>query len=378
MKRVSPTQWHHDAQSQNIALDVAIADALAQDPIIVFSLSGGKDSSAATLATIAFLDAIGHPAKNRYAIHADLGLIEWPTTTDFVAQIAAELALPLSIVQNSTKGLLPRWRQRFENAKRRYANLETYNLIGPFSSASLRFCTSDTKIGPIGSHLAKAHRGRTIISVVGIRREESASRASAPVSRQDTRFASPSNRFGTKMITWHPILEWSADEVYAYHEARQFPLHVAYTRYRMSRLSCAHCVLASAADARKSIDSGQNEASLNEIVELEITSTFSFQPTRWLSDLAPATSYPDLTSALATAKSLGTERKTLESQLPSDLRFTRGWPPRVPDMDEAKTIAMAREVILAHHNLPNLYPTPAAVTDRFARLHACKPRLIAA
>ena len=36
---------------------------------IVFSLSGGKDSSAAALAVTEFLDSVGHPAEKLSLIH---------------------------------------------------------------------------------------------------------------------------------------------------------------------------------------------------------------------------------------------------------------------------------------------------------------------
>lgn len=369
MLHSSPIDWLDRAMSHKIALDPLIADALSNDPIIVYSLSGGKDSSAAAMATSAFLDAIGHPRTSRFAIHADLGLIEWPSTPTFVSHVAELLKTPLNVVQNSTQGLLPRWRQRFDNAKRRYRDLETYALIGPFSSASLRFCTSDTKVSPIGSFLAKAHRGRTIISTVGIRREESATRAIAPVSRLDTRFASVNNRWGTKMITWHPIIEWSEAEVFEHHTAEDFPLHEAYNTYGLTRLSCAYCVLASTRDLSRSLASRQNEQSLREILSLEISSTFSFQPTRWLADLAKSRLSSTEIKHLEQSKERAAERRAMEAQLPSDLRFTRGWPPRVPDNSEAVQICDARARILEHHDLPNLFPTPAMVIDRFAALH---------
>ena len=60
----------------DIAFTPEIEDAFAGNCEVVFSLSGGKDSSAAALAVIALLDRIGHPKAHRHAIHADLGQIE--------------------------------------------------------------------------------------------------------------------------------------------------------------------------------------------------------------------------------------------------------------------------------------------------------------
>src|SRR3546814_11897536 len=90
-----------------------------------------------------------------------------------------------------------RWEQRFLSGKRRYETLETYNLIGPWSSASLRFCTSELKVQVIGPELARRYRGETIVSVIGLRRDESPSRRSTPISRSDERLPKPGNAAGT-------------------------------------------------------------------------------------------------------------------------------------------------------------------------------------
>ena len=74
--------------------------------------------------------------------------------------------------------------------------------------------------------------------------------------------------------------------------------------------------------------------------------------------------------AIAQAKRKALERRSLEASLPSDLKYIKGWPPRVPDYDEARAIADVRRTILAHHHLDTPYPTPSKIIDRFAELHA--------
>lgn len=54
--------------------------------------------------------------------------------------------------------------------------------------------------------------------------------------------------------------------------------------------------------------------------------------------------------------------------MPADLRFVKGWPPRVPTQDEALQIAAARGAILRRHGLRNLYAKPALVRARFEEL----------
>ncbi|BBB14332.1 phosphoadenosine phosphosulfate reductase domain-containing protein [Sphingopyxis sp. FD7] len=354
-----------------IALDPEVTSALRQGAHVIFSLSGGKDSSAAAFAVNAHLDMIGHPRDRRHAIHADLGIIEWLSTPAMVERIAAMLAVELTVVRRKAGGLIERWEQRWASSLRRYENLETYQLVSPFSSARLRFCTGETKVQPIGSFLRASLAGETVISVVGIRREESLSRAAAPVSKRDTRFAPEGNRAGTRMLTWHPIVDWSAKQVFAYHAAHAIPLHEAYDR-GADRLSCSYCVLAGLNNLMVSAQCEGNHPAYRSIVGIEINSGFSFQPGRWLGDIRPEILGSDQRRGLAAAKRLAVERRTLESRLPADLRFTKGWPPRIPAHDEAETICSVRGTLTSRLRIANRWPTARAVRERFAELHAAK------
>lgn len=135
-----------------LALPPAILDAVERGAWIVFNLSGGKDSSAAMFAVNLILDALGHPRERRIAIHADLGRAEWDETPATVEDLAAHAGVPLTIVRRNAGDLFDRWATRFANGKARYEALETYNLIGPWSSSALRFCTSEMKAHVIGPH----------------------------------------------------------------------------------------------------------------------------------------------------------------------------------------------------------------------------------
>lgn len=57
-----------------------------------------------------------------------------------------------------------------------------------------------------------------------------------------------------------------------------------------------------------------------------------------------------------------------EASLPADLRFQKGWPPRLPTTSEAARIAEVRARILGHHGLPNLYPRAGDIIGRFTEL----------
>ncbi|MFW2854660.1 phosphoadenosine phosphosulfate reductase family protein [Sphingomonas sp. TX0543] len=112
------------------------------------------------------------------------------------------------------------------------------NLIGPWSSSALRFCTSEMKAHVIGPHLARLLRGQTIINVLGLRRDESIARSRTPEWKADARYAAAGNPHGTAMMLWNPIAHWTTPQVFAAHDTLGIPLHVAYTCYQSSRLSC--------------------------------------------------------------------------------------------------------------------------------------------
>lgn len=367
---IAPVPAYASPAAPPIALPREIAAALRGGAWAVFNLSGGKDSSAALFAAMPMLDALGHPRERRIAVHADLGRAEWDTTPATVEAIAARAGIELMIRRRQSGDLFERWHQRFEAGKARYENLSTYNLIGPWSSASLRFCTSEQKAQVIGPYLARHLAGQTIIQIIGIRRDESSARSAAPNWKRDTRFAASGNRAGTKMLIWHPVIDWSSADVFAFHEANAIPLHEAYTRYGSTRLSCRYCVLQSLADQQAAVACASNHEAFIHLVALEARSTFSFQPGRWLADTARHLLPESLAANLVRAKHDAADRRQLEAAMPANLRFQRGWPPRVPTPDEADAIAAARAPILRRHDLENRFPTGRAVRDRFADLIA--------
>lgn len=353
-----------------VALDATIRKTIDSETVVVFSLSGGKDSTAAAIAASDYLDNIGHPMTNRFAIHADLGQIEWPETPRFVEEIAGRLQLPLIVVRRNGGGMIERWYQRWESSKRRYIDLETYQLVSPWSSAALRFCTAELKVAPINRELKRRFAGRTIISVIGIRREESAARAKAPISRRDLRSAPEGNRAGTIMLAWHPIVEWKTDQVFARHGQANLPLHSAYSA-GSTRLSCAYCVLSSINNLEVAASQPGNLDALKRITDLELDSAFAFQPSRWLTSVAPH-EIENAERRLGTATRLRELRASLEGRLPKDLMFKRGWPPRIPSQAEARAIANVRGRLLAEYGWKNRYPEAEAIRGRFEELHSAQ------
>lgn len=357
-----------------IAITPDIIEALKAGAWVVFNLSGGKDSTAAMAAVNLYLDLIGHPRQRRMAIHADLGRAEWDSTPATVEAIAAAGGVPLTVVRRAAGDLVDRWIQRFESGKRRYEALETYNLIGPWSSASLKFCQSEMKIATIGPAIARALRGEHVISVVGIRRDESHNRAQTAVAKADTRFATPGNRYGTAMSLWHPIVDWTTADVFRAHDILGLLLHEAYSVWRATRLSCRYCIFASLHDLQASAAAPPNSAVYRELVGIEARSTFPFQPSRWLSDVAPHLLSRALRADIVRAKADQAERRRIEAAMPSGLRYVKGWPPRLPTAAEASAILAARRPILRRHGLAERYPTESSIMVRFEELMAIGAR----
>lgn len=350
----------------DLAIDDNVRAAIATGAPVAYSLSGGKDSVSIAHATDRMLDRLGHPRDRRIAIHADLGRIEWQSTPATVEAAAAAIGVPLVVVRRKAGDLISRWERRFELGCARYADLLTYHLTGPWSSATNRFCTAELKTQVILPELLRQWRGTTIVSVVGIRREESLRRRFAPVSKREGKAWTRVD--GGNVLTWHPGVAVREPEVFAYIQAEGLPLAEAYP-LGSSRFGCSFCVLASANDIEVAARAPGNRGALLHLVEMEAISTFSFQSDRWLGDVAPDLLPASLAADFARGKALAVQRRQLEESLPANLRYVKGWPQRIPTLAEAKVIANVRAQILAMHNLDSPYRLARQVRDRIAVLH---------
>lgn len=357
------------SQIRPISTDPMIDAAVRNGAQVVFNLSGGKDCGAVSALTNAYLDSIGHPRDRRLAIHADLGRAEWRSTPAQVQAQADALGLPLVVVSAKSGDLVSRFENRWERGLSDYTDLKLYNLRGPWSSPSLKFCQSEKKIQVMGPHLARTFRGQTIINVVGIRREESTGRKNAEVAKLDTRFAKPGNRAGTAMMLWHPGVDLLVDEVFAANELHGVPLAEGYG-LGSTRWSCAFCIMGSENDLTVSASVESNHWVYRHYVGMEASSTFSFQASRWLADVAPHLLSAGLASDIQRAKGLAAERRAIEATLPARHRFVDGWPLHIPTMDEAEAICVGRSNILRMHGREDVYCTAKLVRDRFAELVA--------
>lgn len=355
-----------------IATTPLIESLLSNHAPVAFGVSGGKDSDALALATCAHLDAIGHRGP-RVLIHSDLGRVEWRESLPQCERLAQYLGLELIVVRRQAGDLLERWQTRWANNVARYAALECVKIILPWSTASMRFCTSELKTAIICRELIKRFPGQTIVSAAGIRREESAARAKAPISKPQNKLTS--TKHNTSGYDWLPIADWTKQQVLDLHTAAGFPLHSAYATN--SRVSCMFCILASRSDLLASTAWPESHDLYRAMVQLEIASTFSFQDSGWLADLAPHLLSDEQRRGLENAKQRAKEREAIEAEIPSHLLYVKGWPTVMPTAAEARLLARVRVRIGELLGIEVQYNDADAIIGRYAELMAARPSMVA-
>ena len=198
-----------------------IKSAIDDGALVVISHSGGKDSQA-----MAALVRGVVPADQIVVIHAELPGVDWDGTEDHARATTAGLD--------------------FYTVRAAKTFFDMVEHRGMFPSPKYRQCTSDLKRDPINTKiraLAKARGATLIVNCLGLRAEESTSRARQPVVKINKRMS----KAGRTMIDWLPIHDLTTAEVFAViKDAGQSP-HWAY-QAGMSRLSCCFCIMASRQD----------------------------------------------------------------------------------------------------------------------------------
>lgn len=343
---------------------------LAGAPVAI-GVSGGGDSDLAGFETMRYLDSIGHTGP-RVLIHSDLGRVEWRESLPQCERLAVRLGLELVVVKRKSGDLMDRWLVRWHNNCKRYAELSCVKMILPWSTPSMRFCTSELKTSIICRDLVERFPGKTIISVAGIRRDESPKRALAPIVAEQSKLESKT--FATIGFDWHPILAWTKKEVFDYHQEVSFPLHSAYTEYGSTRVSCCYCILGSLHDLIASAKHPENQDIYREMVELEAISAFSFQDKQWLGDIAPELLDESMIAGVKAAKQKVLDRERIECAIPHHLLYTAGWPTILPTYQEAEILAQVRRQISELYMMPVQYTDADSIRDRYQFLMDEKAR----
>jgi 3'-phosphoadenosine 5'-phosphosulfate sulfotransferase (PAPS reductase)/FAD synthetase len=357
-----------------LATTPEVDSLLAAHAPVAIGVSGGKDSCAAALATIAHLDAIGHGGP-QILVHSDLGRVEWKDSLPTCERLAARLGRELVVLRRRAGDMMDRWSVRWRNNVARYARLACVKLILPWSTASMRFCTSELKTAVICGHLVKRFPGQTILSVSGIRRDESTKRKRAPVAKRQKKLTR--KKHATAGLDWNAIVTWQRADVLAYLENQRFPLHEAYTVFGSSRVSCAYCIMASRADLVASTTCRDNREIYREMVDLEVRSSFAFQDDQWLGDVAPGLLDADLRSGLAHAKEVARVRREAEARIPKHLLYTRNWPTCIPTFAEAELLAEVRTIVSSAVGIRAAYLEPDSIVARYRELMDLKQLKVA-
>jgi len=308
--------------------------------VVAIGVSGGKDSQATAIRLAQYLDKIGHTGP-RLLIHSDLGVVEWQESLPVCERLAKRLGWELVVVRRTAGDLMDRWEKRWANNVKRYAELACVKLILPWSTPGMRFCTSELKTDIICRELTKRYPGQKILSVTGVRHDESTARAKMPIAQPQTKLSGR----GCQGLNWNPIIEWLTPEVYTYLAEQNEPLHEAYTRYGSTRVSCVFCIMGAIGDLRAASSCADNIEIYRRMVDLEIRSTFAFQGSRWLGDVAPELLSQEARAALAQAKVRAGERVKAEARLAKHLLYTSGWPTAVPTEEEAILIGEVRRAV---------------------------------
>lgn len=354
-------------KSNGVALTPEVQGMLERNAAVAIGVSGGKDSDACAIAVARHLDQIGHSGP-RVLVHSDLGRIEWKDSLPSCERLAHRLGLELMVERRRAGDMLDRWEKRWQNNVSRYEDLSCVKLILPWSTPSMRFCTSELKTAVIASALKKRFPQGEIINVTGIRRQESLNRRKMPVSAPHSGLT----RRGGTGLTWNAIIEWPVqDVVYAIHEAG-LALHEAYLRYGVSRVSCAFCIMSSEADLIASALCEDNHEPYIRMVELEATSTFAFQGSRWLADVAPHILPQSVRERVQWAKVTAAQRQAIEAEIPKHLLYEAGWPTVLPTWDEARLLADVRRRVSALLGFDARHLDPESVHARYASLLAVK------
>lgn len=353
--------------SPEVAITDEVRQRLVAGAAVAVGVSGGKDSQACAIAVAKYLDQIGHSGP-RLLIHADLGIVEWKDSLPCCQRLAEHLGWELVVVQRAAGDMMERWEGRWRNNVKRYNDLSCVKLILPWSTPALRFCTSELKASPLASELRRRFKGMDIVSVAGIRRQESSNRAKMPVSKENAKL----KRKSAAGLDWNAIIEWTEEEVYAEIAAAGLALHEGYTKYGMTRISCAFCIMGSIGDLISSASCEDNQPVYARMVELEIASTYAFQGSRWLADVAPHLLSEETLARVARAKEIAKQREAIEAELPEHLLYEKGWPISIPSWEEAELIASIRRRFSGLLNLPAMHLDAKSVIQRYQDLMAKK------
>ena len=169
-------------------IPLAIEQAMKMGAALAISISGGKDSDA-MLRHLVALHRAEEWKGELFAITADLGRIEWPGTLEHMQATCNQLNIELVVVRRQKGSMIDRWEERRQTLMKQ----QDMDAIAPefssglriqkegdkpfWSSSAARYCTKELKTAEVDRYL---RRFKSVVCAVGIRAEESSSRARKP------------------------------------------------------------------------------------------------------------------------------------------------------------------------------------------------------
>lgn len=234
----------------------------AKDTVFVVSASGGKDSGAVALTLLewdvpfilAFADTGNeHETTLEYVndLPSKLGISPLITVkADYTERIAKKRKF---IANDSRDPLLSGRKAGWSQEAKERALLvldpsgnpflDMCMCKGRFPSRKGQFCTQELKQLPIYHNIQEPllDEGKQVISVQGIRREESPNRKGRQMIEPDIVFGSD------HLITFLPILHWSTEDVFAMHRRHGLKPNPLY-KQGFSRVGCMPCINSSKSD----------------------------------------------------------------------------------------------------------------------------------
>jgi 3'-phosphoadenosine 5'-phosphosulfate sulfotransferase (PAPS reductase)/FAD synthetase len=129
---------------------------------------------------------------------------------------------------------------------------------GMFPNRIHRYCTAELKIRPINNFMAEVDPEWRAIVALGIRADESKSRADALEWEHDGN--------DTERWTWRPLVRWTLDDVIAIHKRHGITPNPLYLR-GASRVGCWPCIHARKSELR--MVANESPDRISEIRQLE-------------------------------------------------------------------------------------------------------------
>lgn len=217
---------------------IEIKDGEFNDHQYITSMSGGKDSTAILIYMIKELGIEPHRIN---PVFADTGH-EHKITYAYLDYLELALDIKINHVQGKVgqlwkthKGLINALESGKINNTEEPLTMESLSTVkGRFPSTMARFCTTELKLFPLRKfrdNFVKEH-GVIPIMVSGVRRDESRDRANRKEWSWDTFM---------ETTAWLPIVEWTAQEVFAHHDKWHIEPNQLY-KEGMTRVGCFPCI----------------------------------------------------------------------------------------------------------------------------------------